>query len=215
MLVNRVALLNVSMFTSLNILGIIVLIFNYHFSFLDAAVAEAKNYVLGDPLNMETTMGPIAQPKHLNFLTNQVKDAVSRGGKVLLGGAPTVDAAGLGRFFAPTVIANCNNKMDVMSEETFGPILAVTSVESDEEAVALMNDSKYGLTASVYTTDIDQAKKISQQLNVGTVFMNRCDFVDPSLPWSGRKDSGKGITLSHLGFEGFTRTKGYNFRVRI
>lgn len=180
--------------------------------FLEKSVNIAKQYVLGNPLDAATSMGPIAQPAHGNFLEAQVKEAKSLGARVLLGGHKTTDAAGKGRFFAPTVIADCTHKMQVMTEESFGPILAVAPVKSDEEAIKLMNDSKYGLTAAIYTKDSDRAERMATELDAGTIFMNRCDFVDPSLPWSGRKDSGKGISLSQFGFQSLVKTKGYNFR---
>ncbi len=168
---------------------------------------------------------------------------------MLTGGAQCSDAAGRGRFFAPTVVADCTHAMSVMTDETFGPVIAICAVDSEAEAVAVrrfswltlprgdsgetcahsklvspvlflplsddqkMNDSVYGLTASVFTKSEALAERVGAQLNVGTVFMNRCDYVDPSLPWSGRGDSGKGISLSPFGFNALTRTKGYNFRV--
>ena len=187
---------------------------SHYTAFLDAAVAEASAYVLGNPLDEATTMGPLAIGSHGEFLQRQVANCVERGGRVLLGGKIVSDAAGKGVFFAPTILSNCNNNMEVMREESFGPILAVMPVNSDEEALHLMNDSKYGLTAAVYTNSIARVEAMAAKLNVGTVFLNRCDFVDPALPWSGRGDSGRGMNLSELGFGSYVRTKSLHFRLQ-
>lgn len=181
-------------------------------AFLAGAAKLMSNYVLGDPTVASTTLGPIAQPQHVAFLAEQVNEAKSMGARILVGGSATHDSKGKGRFFQPTLVADATHKMRVVSEESFGPILAVIKVKDDAEAVRLMNDSAYGLTASVWTSDIERATSIGRQLNAGTVFMNRCDFLDPYLAWSGRKDSGKGIGLSSHGFAPFVRTKSWNFR---
>jgi len=181
--------------------------------FVECAVKTVSSYVLGDPMDAKTGMGPLAQPKQPEKLAARVKEAEKQGAHVLIGGRATVDSQGLGRFFSPTVITNCTHQMDIMNEENFGPILAITSVSSDQEAINMMNDSKFGLTASVWTRNKERAERICKQLDSGTVFMNRCDFLDPYLPWSGRKDSGKGISLSHLAFNSLTRTKAFNFRL--
>jgi len=180
--------------------------------FVEGAGALAATYKLGDPKDNSTNMGPIAQAYHPDFLTRQVDNAVKNGAKLVYGGKQTKDAKGLGRFFMPTVLANCNHSMRVMQDETFGPVLPIVKVANDEEALKLMNDSIYGLTASVWTSDTERAKRLGAQLNCGTVYKNRCDFLDPELSWSGRKDSGKGISLSVLGFNSFVRTKSYNFK---
>lgn len=181
-------------------------------AFLSGATKLLNSYVLGDPTVASTGMGPIAQPNHVAFLSGQIDEAQKAGARILAGGKAVKDAAGKGRFFQPTLIADATQAMRVMSEESFGPIVAVQQVKDDAEAVRLMNDSAYGLTASVWTADLDRASKLAQQLEAGTVFMNRCDFLDPYLAWSGRKDSGKGIGLSQFGFAPFYRTKSYNFR---
>ena len=123
------------------------------------------------------------------------------------------DAGGKGRFFEPTLLVDVTPSMDVMRVETFGPVIPVVSVDSDEEALRLMNDSDLGLTAAVYTTDRDRAARMASGLEVGTVYMNQCDTLDPALPWTGVKDSGKGSTLSGLGFLHLTRPKGMNFKL--
>jgi acyl-CoA reductase-like NAD-dependent aldehyde dehydrogenase len=181
-------------------------------AFLDGAAKLLNNYVLGDPTASTTSMGPIAQPQHGAFLASQIAEAKKAGARILAGGEQTKDKAGKGRFFQPTLIADAGQALRVMSEESFGPIMAVQRVKDDAEAVKLMNDSVYGLTASVWTADLDRANTLARQLDAGTVFMNRCDFLDPYLAWSGRKDSGKGIGLSQFGFQPFYRTKSYNFR---
>jgi acyl-CoA reductase-like NAD-dependent aldehyde dehydrogenase len=185
--------------------------------FLQGAIeAVQKNYKLGDPLDPKTNLGPIAQPTHVGFLQKQISQAlvVEEGAQLHVGGKAQTDENGKGRFFSPTVISGCTHRMSLMVEESFGPILAIAKpVESDEEAVNLINDSSFGLTASVWTEDNEQFEKIAPQLDVGTVFQNRCDFVDPLLPWSGRYDSGKGgPSCSTLGYIPLTKTKAYNVR---
>lgn len=180
-------------------------------AFIEGARSVAGSYVLGDPLSAETTMGPIAQPWHVAELEEMVRDARDRGAKVLCGGAKTT-AEGRGRFFAPTVMVDVPSDARVMREEQFGPILAVQRVDSDEQALARMNDSKYGLTASVWTSDRERARRFGEQLRFGTVFMNRCDFVDPRLPWSGVRESGRGHSLSVLGFDQLVRTRSLHLK---
>ena len=180
-------------------------------AFLQAAEPVVRAYVLGDPLNEATTMGPIAQPTHPEELEVMVRDAV-RGGAKLLAGGERCNVAGRGRFFQPTLLAEARNDMRVLKDEHFGPILAVQRVASDEAALALMNDSPYGLTASVWTPDEQRAARLGNALEVGTVFMNRCDYVDPLLPWSGTGLSGRGHSLSGLGFDALTRPRALHFK---
>jgi acyl-CoA reductase-like NAD-dependent aldehyde dehydrogenase len=180
--------------------------------FLELAETLVRAYVMGDPTAAETTLGPIAQRLHVAELEGFVSDARSRGGRVVAGGQATkVD--GRGRFFEATLLADGDQSMDLFRKESFGPIVATAVVGSDEEALEKMNDSRLGLTASVWTTDRDRAARFATALDYGTVFMNRCDYLDPALPWSGRKDSGQGVSLSALGFEGLTRTKSIHFRL--
>eukprot|EP00298_Acanthocystis_sp_HF-20_P005538 c15674_g1_i1.p1 GENE.c15674_g1_i1~~c15674_g1_i1.p1 ORF type:complete len:494 (-),score=220.36 c15674_g1_i1:105-1586(-) len=183
--------------------------------FLSQAELIVKQYVLGDPLDPSTTMGPMALPTAPAFLDAQVKQAVKAGAIVRCGGTPVVDDQGKGRFFAPTLLSDCTNGMDIMSEESFGPVIGVTRVDSDEEAIKLMNDSKYGLTSAIYTHDVEKAKKIAESMQTGTVYMNRCDSLDPLLCWTGVKDTGKGGSLSIHGFKSYYRLKSYNFKLQM
>lgn len=182
--------------------------------FLEAAVEEVKNYQAGDPMNASTTLGPMAQANSLPFLSGQVEGAKAAGARVLCGGGPT-QFEGRGRFFAPTIVADTDHKMSISSEESFGPLIAIQSVANDEEAITKMNDSDFGLTASVWTADVQRGRKMLPQIEAGTVFLNRADYLDPLLAWTGVKDSGKGVSLSELGFRSVTRAKSYHLRTKI
>ena len=179
-------------------------------SFVEKAVAEVSAYVQGDPMDPKTFLGPMALPDASNQLKRQVDDAVSRGATLLCGG----DALqGPGRYFSPTLLTGVNHTMTVMTEESFGPILGIQKVRDDNEALGLMNDSTYGLTASVWTQDATKAEWFASRLQTGTVFMNRCDYLDPEQPWTGVKNTGRGVTLSRHGFDSFTRFKNRHFRL--
>ncbi len=180
--------------------------------FVEMAEPLVRAYVMGDPMRAETTLGPIAQRPHVAELESFVGDARARGARIVAGGG-AASVEGRGRFFEATLIANCDPSMDLFSRESFGPILPVMSVDSDDDALAKMNDSRLGLTASVWTSDRDRAARFARALEHGTVFMNRCDYLDPALPWSGWKDSGRGVSLSAMGFDGLTRPKALHFRL--
>jgi acyl-CoA reductase-like NAD-dependent aldehyde dehydrogenase len=184
---------------------------SHYADFIAGATRLAEAYVLGDPLAPETTLGPIAQPQHVAELEALVQDAVRRGAKLVTGGKRT-SLGGRGRFFEPTVLADVPSDASLMRVEQFGPILAVARVTTDEEALARMNDSVYGLTASVWTADRERAERFGAALRFGTVFMNRCDFGDPRLPWSGVGQSGRGHSMSVLGFDTLTRPRSLHFR---
>ncbi len=174
--------------------------------FLDRAAVELRAFELGDPLQDSTTMGPMASASALGFLEEQVAEAVKRGARVLLGGKSE------GPFFLPTLLADCANDMRVVQEESFGPLVPVLPVDGDDDALEKMNDSRFGLTASVWTSDRERAEVFARELRAGTVFQNRCDYLDPALPWTGVGDSGKGSTLSRYGFLHLTRRKAIHFR---
>ncbi len=180
--------------------------------FLEMAESLVRAYVMGDPMRDDTTLGPMAQPHHPVALEAFVQDARSHGARVIVGGART-SVEGRGRFFEPTLIADCSHAMQLFRKESFGPIVAVCPVASDDEALSKMNESDLGLTASVWTSDRERARRFGRALDHGTVFMNRCDYLDPALPWSGRKDSGRGVGLSALGFEALTQPKALHFRL--
>jgi acyl-CoA reductase-like NAD-dependent aldehyde dehydrogenase len=180
--------------------------------FVEAAEPLVRAYVMGNPKSSETTMGPIAQPHHVGELEALVADAREQGAR-LVAGAKKASPGGRGRFFEATLLADCRQSMKLFRQESFGPILPVMRVGSDEEALEKMNDSRLGLTASVWTADRDRAARFARGLECGTVFMNRCDYLDPAMPWSGWKDSGRGVSLSALGLDALTRPKSIHFRL--
>jgi acyl-CoA reductase-like NAD-dependent aldehyde dehydrogenase len=179
--------------------------------FLWIAEGLVRAYVMGDPMRDATTLGPIAQPHHVAELETLVQDAQSHGARLIAGGRAT-QVDGGGRFFEATLMADCTQATKLFRQESFGPIVAVSPVDSDDEALSKMNESRLGLTASVWTSDRERAWRFGRALDHGTVFMNRCDYLDPALPWSGRKDSGRGVGLSALGFEALTQPKAIHFR---
>ncbi len=167
-------------------------------------------YVYGDPLDDATTLGPLARHPAPAFLESQVEDAVARGARLVLGGRR--DPARSGNHFPPTLVIDVPNDAALMQEESFGPVVAVATVRDDDEAIARMNDSAFGLTASVWTRDPDRAERVAREVEAGTIFQNRCDFLDPALPWTGWRASGLGSTLSPHGFRHLTRRKAIHFR---
>jgi acyl-CoA reductase-like NAD-dependent aldehyde dehydrogenase len=177
--------------------------------FLAAFVAEVKTFKLGDPLDEGTYIGPLTRGAQLAVLKRQVTDAVRKGARLLAGGDVVKRK---GNWFAPTVLADADHSMALMRDESFGPIIGIAKVGDDAEAVRLMNDSEYGLTAGVYSPDGKRARRILDQLAAGSVYWNCCDRVSPRLPWSGVKHSGIGLTLSTYGIETFTRPKAWHLR---
>lgn len=182
---------------------------NVYDAYLDAFVKEVKSWKQGMPTEDGVYLAALTRKDQLEVLKNQVADAQAKGATVVLGGKPK---EGKGYFFEPTVITNVTNNMLVMQEESFGPIIGIAKVKSDEEAIALMNDTEYGLTAAVYSSSEVRAKAILEKLNTGTAYWNCCDRVSAALPWSGRKHSGFGSTLSHVGLRTFTQPKAYHLK---
>lgn len=180
-------------------------------AFVNAAERLVRAYVMGDPMHGSTTLGPIAQPQHIERLSALVLDAQDEGASLVCGGRPA-GATGRGRFFAATLLSDVPQSARLMREEQFGPIVAVQRVRSDEEALERMAESPYGLTASLWTADRERAQRFADRLACGTVFMNRCDFVDPLLPWSGVGQSGRGHSLGVLGFDQLTRPQSLHFK---
>lgn len=178
-------------------------------AFVDAFVAEVEGYRIGDPMDETTYIGAITRRPQIDVLKKQVADAKKKGAKVALGGKPL---PGKGNRFEPTVLTGVNASMAVMRDESFGPIIGIEAVDNDADAVARMNDSEFGLTAGVYTTDAKRAKAILGKLEAGSVYWNCCDRVSPRLPWSGVKHSGIGLTLSTYGIQTFTRPKAWHLR---
>lgn len=180
--------------------------------FVDGVVALVKNYQLGRPDDAKTNLGPLVKASAADFVRGQIDEAVAAGAKALVD-AKTFAADKKGSpYLAPQVLINVDHSMRVMSEETFGPVIGIMSVSGDEEAISLMNDSEFGLTAAVFTEDENAAIDIGNQTDTGTWFMNRCDYLDPALAWTGVKNSGRGCTLSTVGFESLTRPKSYHLK---
>jgi acyl-CoA reductase-like NAD-dependent aldehyde dehydrogenase len=182
--------------------------------FVEGFVAETKNYVVGNPLDQATTMGPMAQSRFADFIREQKAEALRKGAVAHVDMKVDGDKEG-SPYLAPEVLTNVDHQMSVMREESFGPIVGIMKVRNDEEAIALMNDSPYGLTASIWTRDTDHAAQIGDRVETGTVFMNRCDYLDPALVWTGVKDTGKGAALSAIGYGNLTRPKSYHLREAI
>jgi acyl-CoA reductase-like NAD-dependent aldehyde dehydrogenase len=179
--------------------------------FVEGFVAETKRYVVGNPLDPQTTLGPMAQPRFADFVREQKAEALRKGAVAHVNMRVEGDREG-SPYLAPEVLTNVDHQMSVMREESFGPIVGIMKVRNDEEAVALMNDSPYGLTASIWTQDTDHAATLGARIETGIVFMNRCDYVDPGLVWTGVKDTGKGGALSVVGYHNLTRPKSYHLR---
>jgi acyl-CoA reductase-like NAD-dependent aldehyde dehydrogenase len=179
--------------------------------FVAAFVENVKSFTIGDPLDEKTYLGPLTRAAQIDVLEAQIADAEKRGARVLTGGK-RLRGYGRGNYFAPTVIVDVDHRMTVMREESFGPIIGLMRVDGDAQAIDLMNDTDYGLTAAVYTPDESRARKILARVNAGSAYWNCCDRVSPRLPWSGMKNSGIGLTLSRYGIQAFTRPKAWHLR---
>jgi acyl-CoA reductase-like NAD-dependent aldehyde dehydrogenase len=184
-------------------------------AFLEGFVELTKQYKLGNPLDNKTTLGPMVRTSAADFVRGQIAEAIDQGAKPLIDSLLFPEDKEGTPYLAPQVLVNVDHGMRVMSEETFGPVVGIMQVTSDEEAIYLMNDSQYGLTASVWTTDEGAALQIGDQIHAGTVYMNRCDYLDPALAWSGVKDTGRGCTLSVLGYEALTRPKSFHLKTKL
>jgi acyl-CoA reductase-like NAD-dependent aldehyde dehydrogenase len=177
--------------------------------YVDEFIKEVKTWKKGQPTEEGVYIGPLSRKEQVAFLETQVKDAQQKGARLETGGKRT---EGKGFFFEPTVLTNVNHQMSVMREESFGPLIGIMKVRGDAEAIDLMKDSEYGLTAAVYSASQSRAENILQQINAGTGYWNCCDRVSAALPWSGRQHSGFGATLSHVGLRAFTKPKAYHLR---
>ncbi|BBD39483.1 MULTISPECIES: aldehyde dehydrogenase family protein [Aminobacter] len=182
--------------------------------FIEGFIAETRSYVLGNPLEQATTMGPMAQARFADFIREQKAEALRKGAVAHMNTKDAQDKEG-SPYLPAEVLTNVDHQMSVMREESFGPIVGIMKVRNDEEAIALMNDSPYGLTASIWTADTEHAISVGDRVETGTVFMNRCDYLDPALVWTGVKDTGKGAALSQIGYDNLTRPKSYHLREKI
>jgi acyl-CoA reductase-like NAD-dependent aldehyde dehydrogenase len=180
--------------------------------FVDGFVANAKGWTLGNPLDPETVVGPMAQPKFADLVREQTTEALHKGARAHLNTKHDLDEES-SPYLAPEVLTNVNHQMAVMREESFGPVVGIMKVADDEEAITLMNDSPYGLTASIWSQDLDEVGRLGARVETGTVYANRCDYLDPALVWTGVKDTGKGGALSEIGYANLTQPKSYHLKI--
>jgi len=181
--------------------------------FVGRAAEAVTRYQLGDPLDPATTLGPLVRTSAADHVRRQITQALALGARALVDEAPFDRAAEGTPYLAPQVLVDVDHSMSVMNEESFGPVVGIMPARSDEHAIELMNDSDFGLSACVYTRDIEAARSIGERVETGTFFANRCDYLDPGLAWTGVKDSGRGCTLSALGYEALTRPKSFHLRL--
>ena len=186
-----------------------------HEEFVAGFVDLTKKYRLGSPLDTKTTIGPVVRTSAAEAVRAQVGAAIAGGATQLIDKAWFAASAAGTPYLAPQVLIGVDHSMAIMREETFGPAVGIMKVASDEEALRLMNDSEFGLTAAIFSADAARAEALGDALETGTVFLNRCDYLDPALAWTGVKNSGRGCTLSRVGFEQLTRPKSYHFRITI
>jgi acyl-CoA reductase-like NAD-dependent aldehyde dehydrogenase len=183
--------------------------------FVDGFLELTRRYVLGNPLDQQTTLGPVVRTSAADFIRGQIAEAVRAGARALIDESEFPMSRAGTPYLAPQVLVDVDHTMEVMTEETFGPAVGIMKVSSDEEAIRLMNDSRYGLTAAVFTTDEDSAIAIGDRIETGTWFMNRCAYIDTAMAWTGVKDSGRGCTLSSVGYEHLTRPKSFHLRTGV
>ena len=181
-------------------------------AFLDGFITLTNKYVLGDPLSEETSLGPMAHVRFAELVRQHTAEAIAKCARAHIdAGAFPSNAPGT-PYLAPQVLSGVDHSMRVMMEESFGPVVGIMKVSGDEEALALVNDSPYGLTASLWTKDAEAAEQLAARIETGTVFMNRCDYLDPALAWTGVKDTGRGASLSPIGYHTLTRPKSFHLR---
>lgn len=183
--------------------------------FVAGFVELTKQYKLGNPLDSAITLGPMVRTDAADKARTHIADAVQKGARALIDESHFPASQPCTPYLAPQVLVNVDHSMLVMTEETFAPVVGIMPVRDDAEAILLMNDSHYGLTASIWTMDVEAALRLGDQIETGTWYMNRCDYLDPALAWTGVKDSGRGCTLSRLGFEAFTRPKSFHLRLSL
>ncbi len=181
-------------------------------TFIDGFVSITKKYKLGNPLESGINLGPMVKTKAANYVRNQISSAIKSGARSLIDESLFTASKKDSPYLSPHVLVDVNHTMDVMTEESFGPVVGIMKVKNDDEAITMMNDSQYGLTASIWTTDVEKAAVLGQRIETGTVFMNRCDYLDPALAWTGMKNSGRGVTLSKFGYDHLTKVKSFHFR---
>ena len=180
--------------------------------FIEGYMELTKKYKLGNPLDSGVNLGPMVKTEAANYVRNQISNAIASGAKSLVDESLFTASKKNTPYLSPHVLVDVDHTMALMTEESFGPVVGIMKVKSDEDAIQLMNDSQYGLTGSIWTTDMDMASSIAPKIEAGTIFMNRCDYLDPALAWTGVKNSGRGVTLSKLGYEHVTRVKSFHFR---
>jgi len=181
--------------------------------FVDGAAEQAARYQLGDPLDASTSMGPMVHGRAADGVRRQIADAVASGARGIVDSDNFERSVEGSPYLAPQVLIDVDHSMTVMREESFGPVVGIMPVDSDDEAVELMNDSDFGLSASIWTDDVEAVKSLGPRIETGTVFMNRADYLDPGLAWTGVKETGRGITLSSLGYSTLTQAKSYHLRL--
>jgi len=177
--------------------------------FIDLVKIEAEKLILKHPLSEETTMGPLAKPGSADIIREKVQDSIDNGATQIVNKYYFPMSKFGSNYLAPQILINVNHKMRIIREETFGPVMPIMSVDNDDEAIKLMNDCKYGLTASIWTNNIERGEELAQEVEAGTVYINRCDYLDPALAWTGVKETGMGCSLSSFVFDSFTRLKSY------
>ena len=178
-------------------------------NFLEKAISIVSNYKLGNPLDKDTTLGPMANIRFANHVRQQIVDAQQKGA---IAHIPTFQEDDGGVYLTPQILTNVDHSMKIMTEESFGPVIGIMPVKDDHEAISLMNDSEFGLTASLWSSDLQRAVKIGDEIETGTVFLNRADYLDPALCWTGCKNTGRGGSLSEIGFHNLTRPKSYHLK---